>query len=185
MKAKMKPVQLTIESAVLAGLLALGVLAGCEKKEPAKPTVPKPPAPDVTPKATSAAAASASNSAAAGTTGGASITSTTPTTRPTAQVSAGSATTKPSAPTIDAPLVTSSESAKRSKEAQTLIEKAMQALKDNRFDDCKAALDKVDAMGKDVAPETRELVTTTREALKKAQKLQTAPDLQTGEGPNK
>jgi hypothetical protein len=171
--------RLTMRSAVLAAALVTGGLTGCDKKsEPAKTNVPKPPAPDVTPKATAGSAASSSGAAGAGV----SVKSS-PTTAPTAQ--AASPTTKPSAPAIDAPLVTSTESAKHSKEAQDLLSKAMQALKDNKFDDCKTALDKVDAMGTDVPKATREQATTVRKSLDAAQKLQKAPELPASDEPNK
>ena len=173
---------LTMRSTVLAAALVMGAAAGCEKKEPAKPNVPKPPAPDVTPKATSggmSTTATPSSSAAGGATG----VKSSPTTAPTAQAS--SPTTKPSGPVVDAPLVTSTENAKRSKEAQDQLDKAMKALKDGRFDDCKAALDKVDGMGGDVSDATREGAKTTRKSLEASQKLQKAPELPAGDGPNK
>jgi hypothetical protein len=177
-------IRLAMRCAVLAAALVMGVAAtGCEKKEPAKPNVPKPPAPDVTPKATSggmSTTATPSSSAAGATTG----TRSSPTTAPTAPAS--SSTTKPGAPVVvDAPLVTSTENARRSKEAQDLLDKAIKALKDSRFDDCKAALDKVDAMGSDISEATREGSKTTRKSLEAAQKLQKAPELPAGDGPNK
>jgi hypothetical protein len=167
-------------SAVLAAALVAGAAAGCDKKEPTKTDVPKPPAPDVTPKATAGAASTGSATSTAGGAGGATIKSPA---APTTQAAAGSA-TKP-AITGDAPLVTSTASAKHGKEAQDLLDKAMLALKENRFDDCKAALDKVDAMGDDVPRETREITKTTRNTLNQAQKLQKAPELPAGDEPNK
>jgi len=169
-----------MRSAVLAAALVMGGAAGCDKKsEPAKTNVPKPPAPDVTPKATSGGMSSSGSSASGA---GAGVKSS-PATAPTAQ--APSSATKPSAPVVDAPLVTSTEAAKHSKEAQDLVGKAMQEIKDKKFDDAKAALDKVDAMGDDVPRETRELAKTVRKSLDSAQKLQQAPELPAGEGPNK
>jgi hypothetical protein len=170
-----------MRTAALAAALVMGVAAGCDKKsEPAKPNVPKPPAPDVTPKATSGAMSTSDGSSA-----GASV-KPSPTTAPTAPTAqAPSNATKPGAPTIDAPLVTSTESAKHSKEAQDLVGKAMQEIKDKKFDDAKAALDKVDAMGSDVPSGTREQAKTVRKSLESAQKLQSAPELPAGEGPNK
>ena len=161
-----------------AAFVAAGGLAGCDKKsEPAKTNVPKPPAPDVTPKATAGAASNGTGSGAGAKTTSAGA--------PTTQASSSSATKPSGAPIVDAPLVTSTETAKHSKEAQDLLGKAMQALKDSKFDECKASLDKVDAMGNDVPKATREQATTVRKSLDAAQKLQKAPELPAGEGPNK
>jgi hypothetical protein len=179
------PMRPMMRSAVLAAALVMGGVAGCDKKsEPAKTNVPKPPAPDVTPKATSGGMSSsaATPSSAAGAGAGAGVKSS-PTTAPTTPAPSGA--TQPGAPIVDAPLVTSTESAKHSKEAQDLVGKAMQEIKDKKFDDAKSALDKVDAMGDDVPRETRELAKTVRKSLESARKLQQAPDLPAGEGPNK
>jgi hypothetical protein len=174
------PMRLTMRSAVLAAALVMSGAAGCDKKsEPAKTNVPKPPAPDVTPKSTSdgmSAAPSSDSGAGAGV-------KSSPTTATSAQPSPS--TTKPADPAVDAPLVTSTESAKHSKEAQDLLSKAMQSLKDSKFEDCKTALDKVDAMGNNVPKATREQSTTIRKSLDAAQKLQKSPELPAGEGPNK
>src|SRR3954447_3753184 len=118
------PMHLTLRSAVLAAALVMGGVAGCDKKsEPAKTNVPKPPAPDVTPKTMSGGMSSSASSASGAGAGAKSS----PTTAPTAQASSGA--TKPSVPVVDAPLVTSTESAKHSKEAQDLVGKAMQEIK--------------------------------------------------------
>jgi hypothetical protein len=172
-----------MRTAALTAALVMGAAGGCDKKsEPAKPNVPKPPAPDVTPKANVGAMSTSDGSGGAAAAAAAGM-KPSPTTAPTAQASLG--TTKPGFPTIDAPLVTSTESAKHSKEAQDLVGKAMQEIKDKKFDEAKAALDKVDAMGNDVPSGTRELAKTTRKSLESAQKLQQAPELPAGEGPNK
>jgi hypothetical protein len=175
------PMRLTMRSAVLAAALVMGGAAGCDKKsEPAKTNVPKPPAPDVTPKATSGGTSSSASASSAG----AGVKSS-PATAPTAAQAPSSA-SKPSGPiVVDAPLVTSTESARHSKEAQDLVGKAMQEIKDKKFDDAKAALDKVDAMGDDVPRETRELAKTVRKSLDSARKLQQAPEIPADEGPNK
>jgi hypothetical protein len=108
----------------------------------------------VTPKATSGGAAPSVSASSAD--GAASVKPTGPTSRPS---------TQPSPPDVNAPLVTSTESARRSKEAQDLVSKAMQALKDKKFDEARAALDKVDAMGSDIPKTTRENATTVRKSL--------------------
>jgi hypothetical protein len=168
--------------AITAMMLAAGV--GCEKKtEPAKTNVPKPPAPDVTPKAMSGGVGGGGAPSVTTTPGG---THSVATTLPVATQPTVAAGPKPTFGTDGgAPLITSTDSAKKSRQAQDLIAKAMQSLKDNKFDACKADLDKVDAMGDAIPKATREQSKTVRESLNKAEQLQKVPELPTSDGPNK
>ena len=174
-----KALRVTCGGVVIAAV-TLGVGIGCEKKgEPAKTNVPKPPAPDVTPKAMSGGATgSTANGGLAGGPTSAKPTTPAPATQPSAAATNAAA-------DDTAPLITSTDTAKKSKEAQDLIAKAMQSLKDNKFDDAKASLDKVDAMGDAVSATTREQSKTVRESLNKAQQLQKAPEVPSSDGPNK
>src|SRR5687767_1645781 len=132
---------------LLAGSLAVGGAGtvGCDdKKEPEKQPAPKPPPTDVTPKATANAA------------------TTKPTTVPT---------TRPSEVAI---LPSREGSAQRTREAQDLLMRAMQSINENKLDDARASLDKVDAMRESIPPAVRESATTVRGALAKAENLQRA-----------
>jgi hypothetical protein len=63
-------------------------------------------------------------------------------------------------------------STEQSKEAQDLIGKAIQSIKDNRLADARQALDKVDAIKETLPQTTREQLKTVRENLESSEKLQ-------------
>ena len=150
---------------------ALAIGAACEKKEDPKPGAPKPPTPDVTPKAGGSGAAG--GSAAAGS----------PATRPT--TAPVSITRTPD--DLDTALVPpkDSASAERSKEAQDLVARAIVAIKENRLDEARTSLDKVDAMGDAVQKTTREQAKTVRANLESVARLQKTDLPLPAEGENK
>jgi hypothetical protein len=160
--------------------LAIGALlvsgAACDRgggsgqpaNPPAAPTAPpKPPTPDVTPKAGPSGVDVSSSSGSGGDANGSAVAKA-PATVPTQA-------TQPSA--APAAATAAMESAKRTKEAQDLVTRAMQAVKDNHLDVAKTSLDKVDAMGDTIPVTIREQATTVRHSLGNAQKLQKGPDL--------
>ena len=144
-------------------VLALAVMlwAGCdEKKQPANPPPTAPPPPDVTPKA--GGSEGAIGGATASKSGGGGIASTAP------------STTKTPDPAV-AP-VASSKEAEQSKQSQDLIAGAIQAIKENRLDDAKASLDKVEGMKSSLPKTTQEQLKTVRANLDNVRKLQ-SPDV--------
>lgn len=159
----MKTMNRTFALTLLLLASASLMLTACGKKDQPKPaSTPKPPTPDVTPKAgtTGAKPGVGSGSAALKTPASA------PTSRPSI---AGK---QPD--DLDSTLITSKgkKSADQSKAAQDLVAGAIVAIKENRLDDARTALDKVDAMGDAVQKTTREQAKTARASLESVARLQ-------------
>ncbi len=127
--------------------VALGsvVLLGCDDRKPAKPAASPPTTQNVSAKAGSVA-----------------------TTLPT---------TAPAIPTTQTPepLVVkppASKDVEQAKQAQDLLGQAIQAIKDTRLEDAKAALDKVEPMKSSLPETAQEQLKTVRGNLEKVEKLQ-------------
>ena len=147
--------------------LALGALlvVGCDRSDntPKSPPPAAPPSPDVTPKADSGMSEGGVAGATAGQSGAADPTpsapaAAAPTTRPTGDGSAS--------------LAADVKAAEQTKQAQDLLDKAMAAMRDKRFDEARASLDKVESMGGDLPKTIREQAATMRKSL---DNLETAP----------
>ena len=149
--------------------LALGALLvlGCDRSDntPKSPT-PAPPSPDVTPKAGGGGAGSPGATANQPADDGAPLPDSArasdtaaPTTRPTGDAGGAAA-------------AADLKAAEQTKQAQELLEKAIAATKDKRFDEARASLDKIEAMGNDLPTTVREQVVTLRKSL---DNLETAP----------
>jgi hypothetical protein len=148
---------------LLSAVLAVG--GACEKTDDPKPAdVPRPPAPDVTPKA----------GGGGGSSGGGSTVSKSPTTGPSAPATTAPISVTKTPGDLDASLVPPRDqaAAARSKEAQDLVAGAIVAINENRLDEARTSLDKVDAMGDVVPKTTREQAKTVRANLDNVARLQ-------------
>ncbi len=172
---------------VIGLALATGLAAGCEKKEPEKSPVPKPPAPDVTP---TAGARASGQAVLAGETGPAS-----PAAVESAAATASAVTNTPVvAPPATAAVVKAApeivagepaQSGDNTKQAQDLIAKAIESLKNNKPDEARASIEKVEAM-KDPLPKTiYEQLKTVRASLDNVEKIRKTELPALTEGENK
>jgi hypothetical protein len=149
---------------VMLMLFGGGVVSiGCDKKsEPAKTNVPKPPTPDVTPKASMGTSANSGSS---------------PAKAPTV-----AATTTQPATITKAPTTTSSASvgqpvpsAQNSRDADKLIAKAIEAIKENHFDDARQMLNELDGMKDSLQPQQAKMLATVHASLDSIDKQKSAP----------
>jgi hypothetical protein len=153
--------------------LALGALlaVGCDRSDntPKSPT-PTPPSPDVTPKAEGGVSEGGTAGATAGQSGDPGSGASSPTVSPgTSEAAAAAPTTRPSGDD-GASRAGDAKAAEQTKQAQELLDRAMAAMKDKRFEEARQSLDKVESMGGDVPKTIREQAATMRKSVDNLEK---------------